>query len=148
MRFVILLSLLSCASAHAQEISFRILGVREEILFERSVVLEKETLGRVTNKILEQAVIARQLNEYKGTDSGVLGINGLGSALELLSDTQMNAYGWCYRIDGKVLDLLADQYMLTGQETRIEWFYAYAYFEKDQWKTMCIPADHKPEQEI
>jgi hypothetical protein len=128
---------------HGKETLFRVLGVQKQVLLETSY----SSSGKLSNKLLEKAIVDKKLQKYQGSDRGVNSINELGSALEVLSDTQMNAYGWCYRVDGKVSDLLADQHLLTGQEQQIEWFYAYAYFEKDEWKSMCIPADHMPVQE-
>jgi hypothetical protein len=58
----------------------------------------------------------------------------------------MNAYGWCYKVDGVESGLMADQYVFTGQEKSIEWFYAYARMEKNRWTAMCVPADHLPTQ--
>jgi hypothetical protein len=135
-------------SADAQQGTlFRVLGVRGEVLLERRIVLSGGSLGRVSDTLLKQAQSARLIRQYQGSEGGVTSINDLGSALEVLSDTQMNAYGWCYHVDGRESGLLAHQYALTGTERQIEWFYAYAHLDRNQWKAMCVPADHQPTQE-
>ncbi len=133
--------------AWAQETHFRVLGIQGQVLMEQRSELSPGSVGAITHAILVRSLAQGYVQQYQGSDSGVLSINGLGSALEVLSDTQMNAYGWCYRIDGKLPGIYANQYQLTGEETQIEWFYGYAHLEEKDWTSMCVPADHKPVQE-
>ena len=125
---------------------FKVIGVRREIILESAHRISSQTLGQFTNTELSSARVQNLILEYKGSSAGVSSINGLGSALEVLSDTEMNAYGWCYTVDGVESGLLADQYKLTGQESNITWFYAYAHMTKNKWVSMCTPADHFPQQ--
>lgn len=143
---LLLVSLTAPYQAFAQEVTFRVLGVQGQVLFEEHAELSTALLGEASHTLLSRALRERSLHQYQGSSAGVSSVNDLGSALEVLSDTQMNAYGWCYRVDGEISDLLADQYRLTGNERQIDWFYAYAHLEKNDWTSMCVPADHKPAQ--
>jgi hypothetical protein len=143
---IAILALLATNVAFAQPVSFRVVGVQGNVLLEQRAEVAG-SLGQASHRVLQDATVGGLLQQYRGSEAGVNSINGLGSALEVLSDTQMNAYGWCYQVDGEVSDLLADQYVLTGQESRIEWFYAYARLDRGQWTSMCVPADHEPAQE-
>lgn len=143
---LLLFSLVATPLAFAQKVAFRVLGVQGQVLLEDHAELSPGSLGEASHTLLSKALREQSLHQYEGSSAGVKSINELGSALEVLSDTQMNAYGWCYRVDGEISDLLADQYRLTGSERQIEWFYAYAHLEKNDWTSMCVPADHKPAQ--
>lgn len=143
----VLFALLATTIAFAQPTSFRVLGVQGQTLLEQSIETAAEPLGRISDSIFKKAVQQGKLRQYQGSVAGVSSINDLGSALEVLSDTQMNAYGWCYRVDGQVPTFLAEQYQLTGHEISIEWFYAYAHLDRNNWKAMCVPADHVPVEE-
>ena len=98
------------SAAFAQDTLFRVLGVKGQVLLQQSVARSSRTLGYVTNALLEEAVRLGALRQYRGSEGGVNSINELGSALEVLSETEMNAYGWCYRVDGVASDLMADEF--------------------------------------
>lgn len=139
---------LALSLAYAQSAAaatFRVQGIRGEVLFERTTSTAHETLGSLTDQLLREAVAQNQLHAYLGSNQGVTSINDLGSALEVLSDTEMNAFGWCYQIDGDTSDRLAHEYALTGKEQAIEWYYAYAHLNRNEWTAMCVPADHRPQ---
>ncbi len=141
MRTLFVLLLLIPTLGFATEIS--VIGVREARLF-RAKISPRGTVGALSDSWFRSAVRSKKLTEYLGTSAGVSSVNQLGSALETFSDGSMNAYGWCYRVDGEVSDLLADEYALRGKEKSIAWFYAYARFEGGKWTAMCVPADHVP----
>ena len=143
---LLLVSLTPPHQAFAQEVTFRVIGAQGKVLFEELAELSTGSLGEASHTLLSRALRERSLHQYQGSSAGVTSVNELGSALEVLSDTQMNAYGWCYRVDGEISNLLAEQYRLTGSEQQIEWFYAYAHLERNDWTSMCVPADHKPAQ--
>lgn len=144
----ILLTLVLSTSAFASNVAFRVLGVKGQVLLQKSVATTgMSNVGQLSHDVLQKAIQTKNLSQYSGSNGGVNAINGLGGALEVLSDTKMNAYGWCYRVDGHASDLMADQFRITGRERVVEWFYAYAHLDRDVWKSMCVPADHFPPQE-
>lgn len=135
--------------SQAQGTRFRVVGIAGETLLEELLSASPGgSLGQLSDQILKNASSRHELKQYDGSDAGVLSINGLGPATEVLSEAhQVRVYGWCYRVDGKTpQDLAANQYLLTGNETRIEWFYGYAQGGSGGWKSMCVPADHPPTQ--
>lgn len=145
---VVLFAMLSPLS-QAQGTRFRVVGIAGETLLEESLNARPgDSLGQLSDQILKNASSRHELKQYDGSDAGVISINGLGSATEVLSEShQVRVYGWCYRVDGKTpQDLAANQYLLTGHEIRIEWFYGYAQGGSDGWESMCVPADHPPAQ--
>src|SRR5690606_16772888 len=60
-------------------------------------------------------------------------------ALEIISDGEMRAYGWCYALDGQIEERLADEVPVTSDESKIVWFFAYAHYQYGSWQTYCIP---------
>lgn len=140
-----LLSYCSLAVAVANEPLLRVIGVNHEVVYEHRITSRFYDLGSLTERTLEAALASRGINEFRGSAGGVSSINKMGGVLEVLSDTEMNAYGWCYRVDGVSPDLMPNQYLLTGREAVIEWYYAYAHIDHDRWTSMCVPADHMPE---
>ncbi len=131
----------------SQPSTLRVLGVQGAVLFETQIAVGAESVAEISHRVLSGAIKSNNLQQYEGSELGIRSINNLGSALELISNTEMDAYGWCYRIDGKLSELLADKHKLRGDERLIEWFYAYAHFDKTQWTSMCIPAQHIPDEE-
>jgi hypothetical protein len=143
------LLLSSSSLCFAQELTFQVLGARNQLLFQTKTLASPSslTVGRLSHAVLESALKQNLLNEYQGSESGVASINQLGGELEVLSSNEMNAYGWCFKVDGVLGELPADQTKFTGTESRVEWFFGYAHLEKDQWTSMCAPADHIPSKE-
>jgi hypothetical protein len=134
----------------AWALEFIVIGVRGEILLEQNVegsMLLGTTVGKITHRILTSAFAGKSLQEYQGSYQGVRSINFLGSALEVLSDREMLAYGWCYQIDGKFSDRLAHEYVLNGKENQMKWTYSFARFDTDRWVSMCEPATRVPPKE-
>lgn len=95
---------------------------------------EGVSLGELTIKALEGLGIS-----YLGSDAGISSMfntpTGL-DAMEVLSDTDMKAYGWCYLVDGKLVDRYPDEIVSKGVET-VTWFYGYALMENATWVSMC-----------
>lgn len=61
-------------------------------------------------------------------------------ALEIVSDTEMRAYGWCYSVNGKDLTKMPDQAYFTKQSDELIWYYAYSTNKNGQWSDYCSPA--------
>jgi len=95
-----------------------------------------ETVGDLTVYYLTKNKIP-----FQGTERGMNSIFntpvGL-DALEVLSDTQMRSYGWCFKVNGKIPESFADEIYLNDGD-HIEWFFSYAWYDK-QWISMCNPA--------
>jgi hypothetical protein len=95
-------------------------------------------LGRITVDFLTQNKIP-----FIGSEYGINSINETAvgdDALEILSDTKMRAYGWCYTINNIANDKMPDEIFLTKQSDSISWFYAFATYDRGVWKDYCTPA--------
>jgi hypothetical protein len=95
-------------------------------------------LGKITVDFLTREKIS-----FVGSEYGINSINGTAvgdDALEILSDTKMRAYGWCYTINNIAIDKMPDETFLTKESDSISWFYAYATYDSGEWKDYCTPA--------
>lgn len=91
----------------------------------------------ITNHILEVNKIP-----YVGAGNGIKSINnspmGL-DAMEIISDSEMRAHGWCYFVNGKLPDVLSSELYLESQEDHITWLYGYSYYDSGKWIGYCDP---------
>lgn len=111
-----------------------------------AAVEKYETAGDITI-----ALFTKNKIPFQGTEAGINQIlhSPLGlEALEVISDTTMYAYGWCYEVDGKISTFYPNEYYLTGEEKVIKWFYGSSEFQKDQWVNFCIPSHLRASSEF
>ncbi len=135
MKNLILLTLFSFSS-HANEIYFQGPCSSTAFLAEK-VPGEGLTVGDITVKTLENHSI-----DYIGSPSGINSILGTpvgDNAIEVVSDTEMRAYGWCFEVDGFQPASMPDQIILKESET-IRWFFAYSTYDAGDWKDYCTPS--------
>lgn len=99
---------------------------------------EYANVGELTIQFLEQNNIA-----YAGSEKGLSTVYntpmGTG-ALEVISKTEMRAYGWCYFVDNLGTDVFPDEYSLGKTPVKIEWIYGFAHYKKGKWISTCTPA--------
>jgi hypothetical protein len=136
---LILLSLLSLASL-SQAAHISIVGpCSPEPLLKQEISLKPRTsLGDWTIGALQKNNIP-----FDGNASGIRSIynSPVGdAALEVLSDTEMRAYGWCVSVNGEQPDVMPDQVILTDPNSEVVWFYAYTLYDQGQWKDICTPS--------
>lgn len=99
---------------------------------------QETTLGDLTLEVLK----ANQM-PFQGDRSGIKMIAGspMGDdALEVLSDSLMRAYGWCVLVDGRQPDRMPDEVPLNLATKEITWFYAFALYDRGEWKSFCTPS--------
>lgn len=99
---------------------------------------------------LEESVGATSLNifdaekiTYIGSESGMSSIldTPVGDeAIEILSDTKMRAYGWCFSINGAIPDALSNEVYFTKQNDHLSWFYAFSTYDQGVWTDYCVPS--------
>jgi hypothetical protein len=135
------------SASFAFPVTVKVYGVNHELLLQKKSEVQGGSVGTLSDQVLKAALSTHVLTEYQGSEGGVSSINHLNGALEVLSDIEMNAYGWCYKVDGQAPDVMADQYLFTGHESVVEWDYVYSHLIRDQWTSMCTPATHVPRQE-
>lgn len=131
---ILILSALISYSSLASEIIFQ--GPCEEKPFLKSEIIG-QTVGSATILVLESNNI-----EYIGSEAGINSILATPTgteAIEVVSDTKMRAYGWCFEVDGFQPAAMPDQISLNGTE-QVRWFFAYSTYDSGVWKDYCTPS--------
>lgn len=80
---------------------------------------------------------------FVGTEQGIHRIYNTpvgDAALEVLSDTEMRAYGWCYYVDKLESAVYADEFPLDDTVKKVEWIYGFAHYKNGEWLSTCRPA--------
>ena len=80
---------------------------------------------------------------FQGNEAGIQSVFGSPTgddALVVINDEQMKAYGWCYRVNGKLPDVYMDQFKINRDDDHIEWFFGYSFYDRGEWKDYCTPA--------
>lgn len=99
---------------------------------------ESRTVGQVTIDTLE-SFEAPYVGSEQGLNSAFGTPTGL-DAMEVISDTEMKSYGWCYEVDGKLSEVMPGDYKITPKTQSIRWFVGYAHFKNGNWISQCTPA--------
>ncbi len=138
MNFSLLLtSLLLPAQALALSLSF-IGPCDKEPLFETSQELSKEeNVGVITTQVLENNDI-----EFVGSELGLNSAFGtpMGTeAYEIISKSEMYAYGWCYSVNGFEPALYPNE-IAVKQDDKILWWFGYAHYKEGEWISQCEPS--------
>lgn len=101
------------------------------------------TLNAVPAMTVGEATIST-LNKYKipyqGTEKGINTLYSLptpAQSLEILSDSDMRAYGWCFDVDGEVPEEYPDQIEIHEGMKKIRWFHGYAEMKNGVWVSQC-----------
>ena len=140
--FLVVLCLLNLSVLSiAQAMSLEIIGKNARSIYRATLVGEYQTLSvaQFTLRALAEAEAQKQLT-YEASELGILKVNGVGSEEELISDSQMKAFGWCYSVNGVVPEQFANQVYFTSGTDRVVWFYAYAFYDAGEWVAQCVPA--------
>jgi hypothetical protein len=120
-------------------LSFEVIGPCDsKPIFESTTTMRNTNLGHLTEFVLNKNSIP-----YTGDETGISSIAGSpvgDDALEVLSDTQMRAYGWCVEVDGFQPDVMPDQVMISESVQHIKWFYAFSLYDNGEWTQYCTPS--------
>ncbi|MBY0413331.1 MAG: DUF4430 domain-containing protein [Bdellovibrionales bacterium] len=127
-------------STQTQAISYAVVGpCSPESLYAGSFKVDlKENLGAISLAIFENQNIPFSGTEY-GMSSIVNTPVGI-DAIEVLSDTKMRAYGWCFSVNGIIPDVLSNEVFFTNQNDYLLWFYAYSTYDQGVWTDYCEPS--------
>ncbi len=134
-----LLSLNIASSVYA--ISFEVIGPCTST----PIYQDKNTKTDITQSLgsISLNVFNKQKIPYIGTEAGFNSIlnTPTGDALiEVISDTKMRAYGWCYSVNSAIPDVLAGDYFLTNSNDSVVWFFAYSTYDSGNWTDYCVPS--------
>ena len=124
-------------SLPAHAVTVEVLGQRGEQLLKQNLDATLPTnAGEVTIAIFDQYKVP-----YVGSTAGIAEIYNLKQEIRFVSDTEMKAYGWCFSIDGVVVDTMPDQTLVSTNDSVIQWYYAYAHYKDGQWIGQCVKAN-------
>lgn len=79
---------------------------------------------------------------YVGNAIGIHSIRGSVTgdrALEVLSDREMRAYGWCYSVNGVQPDDYPNDILVKDDSEIILWFFGFAHYRDGKWISYCTP---------
>jgi hypothetical protein len=111
-----------------------------EPLITKTIVIKdlKTNLGNITVDYFTSAKIP-----FTGNEFGISSIynSAVGDdALEVLSDTEMRAYGWCFTLNNQLIDRMPNDVYLSSKQDSIVWFYAFSSYKSGNWNDYCTPA--------
>ena len=140
MKFLFLTFIFSLiSSANAGTISFVGACSKEPIAvfdFDINEASEK-SVGQITiDTLIEQSI------PFLGTDEGINSIfnTPVGiDAMEIPSDTEMMAYGWCYSINGFEPNAYPHKIFATNDD-HILWWFGFAHNKDGKWISQCTPS--------
>lgn len=133
-------ALLMSFSSPLYAVSFSVVGpCSERPLYAGTFKTDLEdNVGKVSMDIFDFYKIPYAGNEY-GMNSILNTPVGL-DAIEVLSDTKMRAYGWCFSINGVIPEVLANEVRFSKQNDVLNWFYAYSTYDQGVWTDYCVPS--------
>ena len=131
------------AQTAAYATQFEVRGYAPILSIETSIQ-KGERVSALTQTILSHAKESQLILNFYFNGLGMESLTTLdeevlGNSMEIENDKEIRAYGWCYSVDGIAPDLLADEYVLTGNEKNITWFYGYATQILGHWESQCVP---------
>lgn len=109
--------------------------------FENIQLAENTNVGELTINFLLKNKIS-----FQGTQQGINSIfntvTGI-EALEVLSDKEMRAYGWCFKVDNQVAENYPDK-IIVRNDSNIKWYLGYAHYLNGYWISQCeaIESNH------
>ena len=102
-------------------------------------------MGDITIDFLESENIS-----YEGSRESIGQIAEIPSEsneLIIISDVEMLAYGWCYKINNVAPENYPHQVeVLPGD--KIVWYFAYSRYLKGKWVSQCVPSYQNPRVEF
>jgi hypothetical protein len=73
------------------------------------------------------------INAIFGTPIGM-------DAMEVVSDREYRAYGWCYQVNGVSPEVMPDQLRVSGED-KIQWWFGHATNLSGEWIEQCTRFD-------
>lgn len=129
------LVILACVwSLASSALTVRVVRKRNQLLFELNIKMQLPTsVGEATVDAFEQGEVF-----YQGGAFGIVKMFDLTNDVEVISDMEMKAYGWCFSLDGITTDTMADKTPVASETSVIEWSYAYAHYVRGEWTAQCV----------
>lgn len=126
---------------HAHGVTWKVFGpCDDKPVAEGAVAVDlSQSVGEISIEIFQANKIP-----YVGVPEGFNSIlnTPIGiDAIEVVSDTELRAYGWCYTVNGKIPEEMPHQKHLVSQSDKLIWFYGYSTNKNNEWQDdYCSPA--------
>jgi hypothetical protein len=121
----------------AHSATFEVIGpCSKEPLFQTDT---SPTMGRSVGE-LSISLLNKQNIPYLGNERGIHSIfnTPIGDeALEIISDTEMRAFGWCYAVDGFEPGSYPNEYRVESEDSTISWYFGFAHYLDGEWVSQC-----------
>jgi hypothetical protein len=127
----ILIALLLAVSAQAVQVEVQDRDGKILIRAESTIALPA-TAGALSLDVFNAKAVP-----FEGGEAGFSKIFGMGNEIEVVSETEMKAWGWCYSVDSVEPDQMPDLVQIQDPKSVIVWFYAYAGYKDGQWVSYC-----------
>ncbi len=114
-------------------------------LYSEELSFYPTNVGELTTKTLQDNNIS-----FQGTSQGIRSIFGLTTEeneLIIISDQEMLAYGWCYKINGVAPELYPHKVDISNND-HIQWYFAFSRYLNGEWVSQCKPSYQEPRQEF
>lgn len=130
--YIFVFSLLLVLPSHA--LTLKIIDESGKELFHTQIDTTLPiSLGQLSVSVFDKVAIP-----YEGGSYGMKKIFHLDNEIQIISDDEMKAYGWCFSINGTTPETMADQTIINEQEAEIVWYYGYAHYKKGEWIGQCL----------
>jgi hypothetical protein len=120
-------------------IELKFIGPCDENFIMRTEVSDEFTnVGELTTLTLKKFGIP-----FIGSEEGLSSVfsTPVGKdAIEVISNDELRAYGWCYSVDGVAPEVFPHEVRITAETKSIVWHFGFALFHKGEWVTQCTPA--------
>jgi len=107
------------------------------ILSSNIPVNANDNVGIITIKALDLSSLA-----YIGSVEGITSIDNSptgNNAVEVISPTQMRAYGWCYSVNDIQPDAMPNEVKIISNNDIVHWYFGYAEYSDGEWISYCTP---------
>ncbi len=110
-------------------------------VIEHEFSIESEvSVGKLSVETFESLGVS-----YIGSELGMNSIldtpTGM-DAMEIISDSEMLAYGWCYSVNGFEPGEYPNK-VFVRKDDDVVWWFGYAHYKDGQWITQCTPSHER-----
>lgn len=140
MRFITSIICFLLFSSSALAVTFKINDVcSTKLVLNSTFAIQKSmTVSQVTALALKKSKVPHQfsgkvIKSILNTPSGM-------DAVDVYSDKTMAAFGWCVLVNGKLSQQPIYKQVIKKESDSIHWFYGSAFFDRNEWKDMCVPS--------
>lgn len=114
------------------------------------IAMQSMTTGKTVAEATVTALTAAGIPFVGTSEGGISSIlqTPIGvDAIEIISNQDMRAYGWCFEVDGVQPGAMPDRVSLHGAE-HIKWFYGSALYKAGDWVSFCDPSSAQTPVEL